>query len=149
MHRRTLKFDTYDDVIADIERLESADPVQLGNWTLGRTCHHLAYYYRGSLEGYPKMLPWIVRKTFGRILLPRILKRGYMKTNGPTIPESRPTAVDEPAAIADAKALLERLKSVDRVHPSPLFDHLTVDQCRRLHLIHSAHHLSFLVPKQG
>ena len=35
------------------------------------------------------------------------------------------------------------------VHPSPFFGRLTPDQWRQLHLIHTAHHLSFLVPTPG
>jgi hypothetical protein len=34
-------------------------------------------------------------------------------------------------------------------YPSPLFGRLSADQWRRLHRIHAAHHLGFLIPRSG
>jgi hypothetical protein len=149
MDRRELHFETYDDIRHEIERLEAGGCEPLGRWNLGQTCWHLNYYLRGSLEGYPKMFPWLLRATLGRYLLKKVLSGKPWRTGGQTIPGSvPPAAVDEAEAIGESKQLLTRLKApVGGLHPSPLFGQLTEDQCRMLHCRHAAHHLGFLVPK--
>jgi hypothetical protein len=50
--------------------------------------------------------------------------------------------------VARLKETIERLRTHQgELHASPFFGYLTPDQWRRLHLIHCAHHLGFLVPK--
>ncbi len=149
MERRSLRFCTYDEAIAEIERLRDSSYEPLGQWNLGRTCWHLSYYMRGSLEGYSFRLPWLVRKLLGRPMLRRVLRSGRLPSGGRTIPASVPGPdIDEPAAIAEAIELLGRLENhTGELHPSPLFGSLTADECRTLHLLHTAHHLGFLVAK--
>jgi hypothetical protein len=151
MARRQIAFSTYDDVIAEIDRLEREGYEQCGSWSLGQVCRHLSYYMRGSLEGFDFRLPWIVRKLLGPPLLRKILRGDEMKAGGRTIPASVPGPdVDEREAAAEARELLARLRDFSgELHPSPLFDRLTPDQWRLLHLKHAAHHLGFRVPKQG
>ena len=56
-------------------------------------------------------------------------------------------AIKHMLAMAEAKHLLERLgRTTEDLHPSPLFDRLTGDEWRALHLLHAAHHLRFLIP---
>ncbi|MGD8452367.1 MAG: DUF1569 domain-containing protein [Phycisphaerae bacterium] len=150
MERRTLTFATYADMRGEIARLERGGYERAGQWNLGQICKHLSYYMRGSLEGYPFLLPWLVRKLFGRSLLRKVLAGGHMKTGGRTIPASvPPDAVDETACIAEAQELITRLEQHQgELHPSPIFDRLTRDEARALHLLHGAHHLSFLIPGQ-
>jgi len=139
---------TYAEAIEEIERLETSGYRQLGKWDLAQTCQHLSYYYRGSLNGFGFRLPWLLRKTAGRVLLKRMLAGGDMKPGTRTIPASLPSsAIAGSAAITDAKALLARLQLAEELHPSPLFDRLTPDQWKQLHLAHTAHHLGFLLPK--
>jgi len=70
-----------------------------------------------------------------------------------TIPASVPDkVVDEQAAVAELRALIARLNNPaapQQLHPSPLFDHLTAEEYRRLHLLHAAHHLGFLIPNDA
>jgi hypothetical protein len=148
MEPRELSFNTYREIIDDIQRLRSGNYEQLGQWTLGQICKHMSYYLRGSLDGYPFMMPWIVRKLFGRPLLRRVFARRQMPRGGRTIPQSVPQSdVDETTAINETIQLLERLEShTGEVHPSPLFGALTPDECRTLHCLHAAHHLQLLIP---
>ena len=148
MERRKLTLSTYGEAIEAIERLEASGYRQLGKWDLAQICHHLSYYYRGSLNGFGFRLPWPIRKTIGRMLLKRMLAGGDMKTGGRTIPASiPPTPINGSATVAEAKALLARLQLAEQLHASPLFDQLSPDQWKQLHLAHTAHHLSFLMPK--
>ncbi len=153
MHRRELSFATYEELLADIQRLQREGYRSLGAWNLGQMARHLSYYVRGTLEGFPFRLPWVVRKLIGRPLLKRMLRGQPRRGGGRTIPASRPPAdVDERAAVAELCALVARLSSTteaQQLHASPLFGRLTIEQWRRLHLLHAAHHLSFLIPKEA
>jgi hypothetical protein len=149
MPRRSLRFAAYEDAIAEIDRLFHDGYEASSHWTLGQICRHLSFYLRGSLEGFGSKLPWIVRILVGPLVLRRILRSGRMPDNAPTIPKSVPgEEADEAAAVAEARLLLERLaRHTGELHPSPLFGKLSPQRWRELHLIHAAHHLSFLEPK--
>lgn len=151
MQRRELSFSTYGEVIADIERLEASGYRQLGQWDLGQACRRLSYYFRGSLAGFDFKLPWLVRMLIGRSILKRVLKKGEMPASSRTIPASVPEPdTDQGRAAAEAKELLGRLEDAGgALHPSPLFDRLTIDEWRTLHLMHSARHLGFLLPEDS
>lgn len=146
MRPRDLRFQSYADVIVEIEELRRRGYTAAGKWNLARTCEHLSYYYRGSLDGFEFKLPWIIRKVIGRAILRRILKKRGMRRGRLTIPASvAPAETDEAEAVARAVELLKRLDAHrGEVQLSPLFDRLTLDEARELHLIHSAHHLRLL-----
>ena len=108
MDRRELDFSTYNDVIAELDSLQSTGYQQLGQWTLGQICRHLSYYLRGSLEGFVFKLPWVVRKFVGRPLLKRVLTTRHIPAGNRTIPASVFESVeDEAAAVADARYAAE------------------------------------------
>lgn len=148
MQRRQVHFSEYSDVADEIALLASSDYEKLGAWSLGQICDHLAYYYRGSLDGFDFKLPWLVRKLVGLFFLRRILSEQAMKPGLQTIPASVPEPdVDEETAINEALRLLDRLQRYPGPEqPSPFFGDLTPEQWKQLHLVHSAHHLGFLAP---
>ena len=151
MERRRISFDSVEGAAADIEQLRCDGYEKLGEWDLGQICEHLAILLKGSLEGFGSLMPWIVRATVGRYFLGRILRKRSMPT-GLRIPSALrpgPSDGDDPETIERTKELLLRVGRATEVHPSPLFGRLTPDQWRQLHLIHTAHHLSFLVPTPG
>ena len=47
--RRTLRFNSLDEVMPDVERLLEGHST-LGNWTLAQTCHHLATVLRRVVD---------------------------------------------------------------------------------------------------
>lgn len=146
--RTALKFNEYADVLRDIQALHSAPYKKTGQWSLAQICKHLSFYLRGSLEGFPMMLPWIVRVTVGRMLLNRSLKETMRKPGGPTAPQSvYPEQPGDKDAVEEITALLQRLSNHQgQLFPSALFGNITPQQWKTLHLNHAAHHLSFLVP---
>jgi hypothetical protein len=148
MTRRNLTLATYDDAIAEIERLARDGYRMTGKWTLGQMCRHLTWYAKGSLDGFGLKLPWLVRATLGRSLRKKILSGQPMREGMMTVPASvPPPGTDDSAAVAEYVALLRRLRDHDDpLHPSPLLGELTPEEWRRLHLNHTAHHLAFLVP---
>lgn len=71
-----------------------------------------------------------------------------MKTGVTTPQNPLPIPEGDEAAAADRlKQLVDRFQSsTGELRPSPFFGALTRQQSNDLHLIHCAHHLSFLLP---
>jgi hypothetical protein len=150
MQRRQLDFKDLDELTAEVDRLHRGGYRRAGHWDLAQVCDHLSYFVEGSLDGFTFRVPWLIRFVFGRWGLRRILKKRRMGERywTPQKPLPQPGG-DERAAVARLKQLVERLRNhPGELHRSPFFGKLTPEQWRDLHLIHAAHHLSFLIPKE-
>jgi Protein of unknown function (DUF1569) len=149
MNHRKLDFKTYDDALAEVERLHRGGYVKQGNWDLAQICDHVNFFMVGSLDGHQIRVPWIVKVLFGRMVLRRILTQRRMKLGGFTPQKPLPApGGDEAAAVARFKQTVERLKTHQGdLLASPFFGYLTPEQWRDLHVIHAGHHLGFLQPK--
>jgi len=153
--RRKLTFATLDDVVRDAESLLATGYEQAGNWDLAQVCGHLAEWVRYPLDGFPKapllLRPalWLMRNTIGPRELRKVLDSGTMPTGMTTLkPSVPPPGGDPAAAVANLKAIVARFATAEGpFHPSPLLGLLTKDQLTKVHTIHGAHHLSFLVPR--
>ena len=143
---KRINFKEYADVIAHVEKLKSAPYKKTGKWNLSQVCRHLSYYHRGSLEGFEKMLPWIIRKTIGTFLKKQYLAEKPLSRGGQTLPASVFEPDEDDSRTADQFiALLKRLENHQGpLHPSGLFGELSNKEWKFLHLKHAAHHLSFL-----
>src|SRR5262249_40035701 len=143
------------EVVADAENLLARGYDKAGNWDLAQVCGHLAEWFRYQLDGYPRpplvIRPvfWLIRNTVGKGMARKMMAGGRMKTGMRTIPQSVPTpGGDDAAAVARLRETIARWRAhTGPLHPSPLFGGLTREQWEKGHLIHCAHHLSFLVPK--
>jgi hypothetical protein len=155
--RRELRFDSLDDVVRDAETLLARGYDKAGTWDLAQVCGHLANWLTYPLDGFPRpplpvrLILAVMRNMVGKRELRRVLDSGRMPAGGPTVRESVPPAGGDPAAaVARLRAAAERFRDhPGPVRPSPLFGALTRDEATRLQLVHCAHHLSFLIPKQG
>jgi hypothetical protein len=153
--RRPLEFHDLDEVVRDAEALHAGGYRRAGQWNLAQVCGHLAYWLRFPMDGFPKAPPpirallWVLRHTIGRRALRRLLEGHPMPDGRPTMPETIPTpGRDEAAAVDRLRAVVARFKAHDGpLYPSPLFGPLDKPTATHLQLIHCAHHLSFLVPK--
>jgi len=145
---RTPVYTSYTDVINDIKSLQKNGYTMHGNWTLGQICKHLSFYYKGSLDGFPGYIPWIVRFAFGWMIKRQFLSDKPLKKGGATDPKSVFATADDATAVKEALELLQRLNSQkEPLKKSLLLGDLTNDEWQRLHLKHSAHHLGFLAPR--
>jgi hypothetical protein len=147
--QRRLDFKDFSDASAEVDRLHRGGHEKAGQWDLAQVCDHLTYFMKGSLDGHPYRVPWLLKVLLGRLVLRRILKQRRMKANGPTPQKPLPSpGGDEVAAVARFQQTLKRVQGhPGEFHDSPFFGHLTTRQWRDLHLIHCGHHLGFLVPK--
>ncbi len=153
--RRQLRFASFDEVVRDAERLLATGYDRAGKWDLAQCCGHLSEWFRYQLDGYPptplllRPVTWMMRNTFAPAVARKAFERGETKAGMPTIPQSVPAAGgDEAAAVAGLKATIERWAAhAGPLHPSPLFGEMSKDEWVKGHLLHAAHHLSFLVPR--
>jgi hypothetical protein len=152
MHRRTLHFGCYGDVLREADSLLAAGYERAGSWSLGQMGHHLAVVVEMSIDGFPtRPYAWPVRKVMRWLFLGRIQRHAVFRRRIPA-----PTFILPPDA-ADDRAGLERLRRATErfeawggpMQPSPVFGPLTAAEWRELHLWHCEHHLSFLHPRSG
>ena len=156
MQRRTLTFASLTDAVHEAEGMLANGYIKVGSWSLGQLCGHLANWLTYPIDGFPRMplilrpVMWTLRNTIGRRQFDAYLRNKAMPPGKPTIPQSVP-----PADGNDAAAVASFIQAVDQLlnydgpfHPSPLFGLLTKEELLAIHCVHTAHHLSFLVPKQ-
>jgi hypothetical protein len=146
--RRTLRFNTLDDILADIEKLAQAKDVRsLGNWTPGQIMKHLAIGFNNSIDGSPPIMPgpvrFILRLFFKRRLLTKPMSPGFK------LPKRAESLLPPPTNWEDGLTCvregLNRLGSETKRASNPVVGSLTVDEIDQLHCRHAELHLSFLV----
>lgn len=146
-NRRTLRFETYDDLSAEVDRL-AASPVRcLGNWSFGQNCRHLAVVMNKSIDGFGFRAPWPVRLA-ASLLKGRILERGLWA--GAQLPaigkELLPDPVEDAAGVSELRTAIARLQRETPMALHPVFGPLTPHDWLRIHLRHAELHLSFVEP---
>ena len=77
--RRTLRFASIDDAIAEAQRVATTPCRCLGNWSVGQNLDHLARTLRIAFDGPHILAPW-----FARTLIAPFMKRGFMEKSMPS-----------------------------------------------------------------
>jgi hypothetical protein len=145
--RRTLSFAAIDQIMPEVDRLLEGHAT-VGNWSLGQIFGHLTHAVTYSVDGFPQRAPWLIRKTIGPWLLRRILRSGQFP-EGVKLPKEA-----EPRPGLDARAEAEAMRAALRIFataPGPFAEHPlgpAMDRAgwERMHCIHCAHHLSYVLP---
>jgi hypothetical protein len=144
--RRKLQFDSFAAMFEDIERLQREGYRRAGNWDLAYACCHLADAIERSMDGFVTRAPLQLR-LMSPILLPIFLRVKRIPAGVNIAPEAMPQGEKDLAAeierLHHAVARFESFEGPALAHP--MFGALSKPQWTRLHLIHCAHHLSFLV----
>ncbi len=143
--RRTLHFTNLDEVLADVDLLRAGHHT-VGNWSLAQICRHLADSFSGSMDGFGVRNHRVMRFLFGRRALRDALLHGI--ATGFTVTER----LTPPADVVLDETSAELVRAIDRykqhtgpMHFHPFFGRLSRSEWDRLHLVHSAHHLSFAI----
>ncbi len=146
--RRAATYASLGDVMPDVDRLLLGYD-KAGLWTLGQVSNHLSTALTLTVEGAPVKISWLKRVILGPVAKWHVFRTGTMPA-GIKVPTPRL----EPPAEADDRAEVEALRAAIRMFlgeggpfaTHPLFGPMSVDEWRRFHCIHCAHHLSFLTP---
>lgn len=150
--RRPLAFVTLKDAMREAEALAAAERAgrlrAKGNWTLGQTMGHLAFWVGCAFDGLPAEFrppPWPVR-TLLRLVRGQVL-RGRMPAGFRIGGAAEGTFGIEPMSAEEGLARLRsaytRLENGSPTKPNPVFGPLTPDQWRAIHLRHAELHLGF------
>lgn len=152
--RRTLRFITVEEALADIDRIVASDKAGTlrcaGNWTAGQNFGHVAAWINFAYEGFPLKPPPLPIRLILKFMKGKYLRNGLPA--GVKIPGVAagtfafdPLTTEEGAARLK-KALL-RLKSNEPApHDSPAFGKMSHEDRVALNLRHAELHLSFLLP---
>ena len=144
--RRTLRYDSFDEVMPDVERL-LAGHTTVGNWSLAQICRHLATVMRRVVD-LPASTPHDPSQWVGEEQKRQVLESGMLPEGLGAPPQLVPTETlgEREEAEGLRQAIAHYRASHGPVIPHRLFGPLSKDEWRRLQLIHVAHHLSFAIP---
>lgn len=106
-------------------------------------------FLNNSIDGFAGIpVPFYMRLLGPAVIKPILFKTGKMPAGVKGPAKMMPTGVgDDASQLAAFEVAVGRVKAATTFAPSPYLGKLRPDQWRRLHCIHSAHHLSFLIPK--
>ncbi|MEQ8770135.1 MAG: DUF1569 domain-containing protein [Phycisphaerales bacterium] len=149
--RRPLRFESLDDVRAELDRLETAHNGPglrvTGNYSPGQNFNHLAKWVEvyETREFGPRP-PWFVR-LYGRLVKKKFIREGFPPgLPGPgNKPQPEPEASFE-QGVARYRAKLDALESLDLAHHNPMFGPCTHEESMQVQLRHAEHHLGFIHP---
>jgi hypothetical protein len=146
--QRPLRLRTLDDAAAEVVRLRDGGYSPRGNWNLTQVCDHLTRTMRVGLDGHEPRLPWALRKLVWP-LARYTLWRGRMVSGAPAPAFVVPAVTEDDFSTVDVffATLAEARDRRDPIPPYVLCDGLTLDDWRRLMVIHAQHHLAFLEPR--
>jgi hypothetical protein len=154
--RRKLRFESVDEAIADAELLAEAERQgrleRHGNWTLGQTLGHLAYWANVPYDGYPPMprTPWLLR-LMRPLLRPYILNKGLpagVRIRGAAEGTYGTEELETERGLATLRKSFARLAAEAPTLESPAFGRMSHEEWRKFHLRHAELHLSFFSRSQ-
>ena len=152
--RRSLHYDSYQDLTADVDRFVAAEKAgtlrRTGNWTLGQALGHIAAWINYNYEGFPMgKPPWFI------CIILRMLKKKYLRKGMPAgvrIPKvENGTFATEVMSAEEGAARLKkafaRVQSGEEPkYPSPAWGYMPHDELVAMNLRHAELHLSFFHP---
>ncbi len=147
--RRTLRFRSLDDLLADTQMLVAAGVQAHGKWSTGQVIAHVASVIDASVEGVRFTLPFPMR-ILGRLIRNRSLKKGL--PSGIKIPGKARSTFAPPASLTVEQAIGQLIAAVEKAKQrrmtavSPVFGKLNHEQWVQLHCRHAELHFSFLSP---
>ena len=145
--RRTLEFHSYDEILECAHKLSQMPTKQLGNWTLGQICRHVALGMDEAIDGPTFRAAWPLR-LIGPLVKNRFLSRPM--PSGFKIPKKGaallPTPTDTEVGLQLLERSIQRLKQTSIRQPHGLFGKMTSDDWDALQFRHAAMHLSFIEP---
>jgi Protein of unknown function (DUF1569) len=153
--RRKLRLESLDEAVRDAEALAEAERGGTlrvtGNWTLGQTIGHLAFWASAPFDGYPTMRrpPWLLR-LLSPLLKPVFLNKGLpagVRISGVPAGTFGVDVMPTDEALGRLRAAFARLASQAPAGPNPFFGPMTHDEWIKLNLRHAELHLSFFHPR--
>jgi hypothetical protein len=147
--RRTLQYESLDDVMPDVERLLEGHKT-VGTWSLAQICCHLSTVMRRVVD-LPASTPQDPSKWVGEDRKRQVFESRRLPEGLPGPPEIMPTETlgEREEAERLRQTIAYYKASAGPAIPHRIFGPLSKDEWDRIQLIHFAHHLSFAVPVES
>ncbi len=148
--RRQLHFDTIDEALADAEQLAHGPYAQLGDWSLGEMCEHLARSLDSATDDnqfQPGLLLRLIGPMFRKRMISSTTPAGFRMPEQMKPIFMPATGTTTNAGLAQLRTAVERFKSADLPARSPTFGKMSREDWHQFHCRHAEMHLSFLVPQ--
>ena len=148
--RRTVHYDSFDDLLADAEHMASIPTRTLGNWSVGQIYKHIGLALDAMIDGapfgFPKPLQWLMRKLMLTKMTTQTLSPGFKlpKKAAALVPSSA-TPTEEGLSVL--RKGVERVKSTSERAPHGGFGRISTEQWDAFQLRHCEMHMSFIVPE--
>ena len=146
--RRTLRFHSIDEVLAEAQRLaQTPGVIMLGNWTLGQALGHLAAAIHYSIDGGQVRVPWHLR-LLGRLLKWIVLRK---MPSGYRLPPDAEKMGVPPPSLSTSEGLERLQRAIERLKREPhrsshfIFGRMNRREWDEFHCRHAELHLSFAV----
>jgi Protein of unknown function (DUF1569) len=146
--RRSVRYNSYDEFLADAERLAAAKTRTLGNWSLGQIFLHLAKNLDMMIDGPPFLLPAPVRLFMWLFVKGKMLRETL--SPGFNLPKKAEGFLPEPttteAGLHRLRAAVARVKGTAERGLHPGFGQMGPGEWDQFQLRHCELHMSFVVP---
>ena len=143
--RRALHFDDVLQILPEVRRLAPAHRT-LANWSLAQICDHLTRSYIRSMEGFDltnhRIKRFFLKRRMLHVALTKGIPRGW--TVDPNITPGDEVDLHDAVDALDA-AVRRYVGHRGRLQAHPLFGTMPRETWDRVHCVHSAHHLSFVI----
>lgn len=150
-NRRQVSYQSFDELLADAERLSGQQVATLGNWSFPQILDHLAISLNGTIDGLNFKVPWPMRVVAKLFLKNKLLNSPL--SPGFQIPDSVKPAVypqetvSLEAALGHLRQAVARCKSEPHRAGHPLLDDLSREEWDKFSLRHAEMHMSFVQPQ--
>ena len=147
-NRRELRFESFGDILLDVEGILGRSHRTLGNWSAAQIVEHLALTFRCAVDGseykanivFRSLSPLVKKKTLSQAMTPGLTMPSGMR------PDFYPDeAVEEQTALEHLKYEIERYQDAEELAKHVVFGKLKRHEWDQLHFRHAEMHLSFIV----
>lgn len=141
--RRNVRYASYEDFIADAERLASGEVRALGNWSFGQILKHVAQSFDSSIDGVGFSLPaparWLMTLFLKKRYLYQAIPPGFKSSE-----QFIPGETSDEQGLAALREAIDRQSREDRRAPHPGFGKISRDEWTAFNLRHAEMHMSFV-----
>lgn len=147
--RRSLRFESLDDILREAECVATHPGRTLGNWSVAEILDHLANSIRAAYEGPDARVSWMIRWILAPLIRSSVLNQpmrpgtSLPKVMSHFLPGDDPTTGE---SLEKLRTWIARMRTEKPPLEHPIFGKLSHDNWVKLHLRHAELHLSFILP---
>ena len=149
--RRTVRYESYDDLLADAERLAGGKVTTIGNWSYGQILDHLAKALGTMIDGIEFRVPLPMR-----LMMMVFMKKKFLNETlppgfkiGPSARAVLPEDISVEEGLDRLRTAIARAKSESKRAFHPALGNLPTHQWDQFQYRHCELHMSFVLPAEA